>query len=386
MDLNTGLTQVLSDGTNTYIYGNERLAQVNTGTEYFLGDALGSVRQLTNSNGAVTYASAYDPYGVTTQTHGASQTAYGYTNEYTDSYIKLIYLRSRMYDPYLNQFIQPDTIVPNPYIPADWNKYTYVRDNPINYTDPTGHDPWWCEGRPDYEQCYKNYLRIPPSVAPLTEAQWTLAKQQAKSFGLPPELVAGTIAVEIEYDTDWYDYYLDVYLQQLRLILHYTDPCHFSTVWIHDSADVFLSGYEHYFGLLGGRGPGNGVANVHILTAKQAEQYYTENYPGAPLLKSADDIYYRMAILETDRGNIRYTAAILRQLADLRKGTKGNHTNDLDDIDMEVIYSAFRADLAACYGDLSGFQAATGSPEKCFGPQIREYLDQYRKRALWEKN
>ncbi|HLO29732.1 MAG TPA: hypothetical protein VK249_11385 [Anaerolineales bacterium] len=79
MDYNTGLTQALSDGTNTYIYGLDRIAQINSGTEYFLGDALGSVRQLTNSNGAITYARAYDPYGVTTETYGASQSAYGYT-------------------------------------------------------------------------------------------------------------------------------------------------------------------------------------------------------------------------------------------------------------------------------------------------------------------
>jgi RHS repeat-associated protein len=59
---------------------------------------------------------------------------YEFCIECSDSYIKLIYLRSRMYDPYLNQFIQPDTIVPDPYISADWNKYAYVRNNPVNYT------------------------------------------------------------------------------------------------------------------------------------------------------------------------------------------------------------------------------------------------------------
>ena len=102
MDLNTGLTQALSDGTNTYIYGNGRIAQVNTDTDYFLGDALGSVRQLTDTSGAVTYASAYDPYGVTTQAYGASQTGYGYTGEYASN--EMVYLRARMYSPTRGRF------------------------------------------------------------------------------------------------------------------------------------------------------------------------------------------------------------------------------------------------------------------------------------------
>jgi len=48
-----------------------------------------------------------------------------------------------MYDPYLNQFIQSDTIVPDLRIPADWNKYAYVRNNPINFTDPSGFSPYY---------------------------------------------------------------------------------------------------------------------------------------------------------------------------------------------------------------------------------------------------
>ena len=59
MDLNAGLTQALSDGTNHYIYSVDRIAQTQGGgTEYFLGDALGSVRQLTSNSGAVTYAAS----------------------------------------------------------------------------------------------------------------------------------------------------------------------------------------------------------------------------------------------------------------------------------------------------------------------------------------
>ena len=40
---------------------------------------------------------------------------------------------------YLNQFTQPDSIIPQPNNPQSWNRYEYAEDNPINNTDPTGH-------------------------------------------------------------------------------------------------------------------------------------------------------------------------------------------------------------------------------------------------------
>ena len=51
LDLNAGLMQVLADGTNAYLYGNGRIAQQSvTTTAYFLGDALGSVRQVAHGS------------------------------------------------------------------------------------------------------------------------------------------------------------------------------------------------------------------------------------------------------------------------------------------------------------------------------------------------
>ena len=38
--------------------------------------------------------------------------------------------RARLYSPYLNQFSQPDTIVPNPHNPQDWNRYSYAIEQP----------------------------------------------------------------------------------------------------------------------------------------------------------------------------------------------------------------------------------------------------------------
>ncbi len=91
--------QVLDDGTNSYLYGPSagsggRIAQTNTMTEYFLGDALGSVRQLSMTDGEISLAQSYDPYGNVTYTAGTSSTPYGFTGETTDAN-GLVYLRAR---------------------------------------------------------------------------------------------------------------------------------------------------------------------------------------------------------------------------------------------------------------------------------------------------
>jgi hypothetical protein len=51
----------------------------------------------------------------------------------------LYYYGARWYDPALGRFIQPDTIVPDPGNPADFDRYAYVRNNPPRYRDPSGH-------------------------------------------------------------------------------------------------------------------------------------------------------------------------------------------------------------------------------------------------------
>ncbi len=41
--------------------------------------------------------------------------------------------------PYINHFLQPDTLIPDPSNPQALNKYSYVYNNPILHNDPTGH-------------------------------------------------------------------------------------------------------------------------------------------------------------------------------------------------------------------------------------------------------
>jgi hypothetical protein len=43
--------------------------------------------------------------------------------------------------PYINRFLQPDTIIPELSNPQSWNRYSYANDNPIRFNDPDGHNP-----------------------------------------------------------------------------------------------------------------------------------------------------------------------------------------------------------------------------------------------------
>ena len=62
----------------------------------------------------------------------------------------LIYMNARYYMPEVGRFISPDTIVPEPANPQSYNRYSYVLNSPMNYTDPTGHaESSGCE----YEGC-----------------------------------------------------------------------------------------------------------------------------------------------------------------------------------------------------------------------------------------
>ena len=73
---------------------------------------------------------------------GEASTDYLYTSQRKEDYIKLYWYGSRWYDDALGRFIQPDSLVPDYFNPLDWDRYSYARNNPIRYNDPTGH---WVE-------------------------------------------------------------------------------------------------------------------------------------------------------------------------------------------------------------------------------------------------
>jgi len=141
LDLNAGLTQVLSDSENTYTYGIGRISQQNgAATEYFLGDALGSVRQMVDGAGQVTLVKSYEPYGSVVSSAGSGASAYGFTGEQQDV-SGLVYLRARYYAPWDGRFVSRDEWEGVSTRPVSYHRWVYGDGNPVNVTDPSGNIP-----------------------------------------------------------------------------------------------------------------------------------------------------------------------------------------------------------------------------------------------------
>ncbi len=51
-------------------------------------------------------------------------------------------MNGRFYDPRLHRFLQPDNNLQEPYNTQNYNRYGYVLNNPLKYTDPTGEFTW----------------------------------------------------------------------------------------------------------------------------------------------------------------------------------------------------------------------------------------------------
>ncbi len=139
-DMSEGTPLILSDGTNSYIYGPGGIPveQINNSSGevlYLHHDQQGSTRLLTGSTGKVEGAYTYTPYGAVQEHTGTATTPLDYDGQYTSSDTGLIYMRARVYDPATAQFLTVDPLVGQTHAP-----YNYAGDNPLNEADPSGQE------------------------------------------------------------------------------------------------------------------------------------------------------------------------------------------------------------------------------------------------------
>jgi RHS repeat-associated protein len=134
-------------GATTY-YPSAGAMRVNGTLYYVLRDRLGSASVVLNDTGGTVGDTRYDPFGETRETNGSLLTDRLFTDQREMTGLGLYHFGARFYSPELGRFIQPDTLVPDPGNPQSFNRFSYVNNNPINFTDPSGNRP--------FGECEKN--------------------------------------------------------------------------------------------------------------------------------------------------------------------------------------------------------------------------------------
>ncbi len=136
----------------------------NSGTKlgeaqrYFIKDHLGSIGLITDEIGAAEQTNFFDPWGRERKivTSGSIKqwlanndnyriaskpiTTRGFTGHEQLAEVGLIHMNGRIYDGTLGRFVQADPIIQDPLRVQSLNRYSYVWNNPLNATDPSGFE------------------------------------------------------------------------------------------------------------------------------------------------------------------------------------------------------------------------------------------------------
>ena len=190
-------------------------------TAYYHGDILGSVRKMTDIAGNVVKSYEYDAWGNVLEDTGIEDNTYGFTGRRDETKeTGLMYYRARYYDPMVGRFISRDPYSGGPddarvgyrntlysalhgeltlYYsfrqPHRFNRYAYVHNNPLGFTDPLGlYDVWasWEREGTGKTKGYSTMDAIKAVIDPKT--QWKLI-EKSKVIG-KKTLQAAEIAKE----------------------------------------------------------------------------------------------------------------------------------------------------------------------------------------------
>lgn len=120
---------------------------VQTKNIYYHKDHLGSIIAMTDDAGAVIERRSYDAWGKRRNLNGtamdnaffATEVRHGFTGHETLAEIGLVHMNGRLYDPAIGRFLSADPHIQLPGNMQSYNRYTYVNNNPLAATDPSGY-------------------------------------------------------------------------------------------------------------------------------------------------------------------------------------------------------------------------------------------------------
>jgi RHS repeat-associated protein len=140
-----------------YIKGADGLVAVYTFTtaggvngsftmRYVHLDHLGSIQTITNASAASIEVSSFDAWGTRRDpvtwapaTIQPSKIDKGFTGHEHLEEVSLIHMNGRVYDPIIGRFVSADPYIQYPNDLQSYNRYSYVLNNPLSLTDPTGY-------------------------------------------------------------------------------------------------------------------------------------------------------------------------------------------------------------------------------------------------------
>ncbi|KZN66402.1 RHS repeat-associated core domain-containing protein [Pseudoalteromonas luteoviolacea] len=195
--------------TRTYI-GDFAVISTESGKQPYLRylhkDRLDSARLLTDANGKVVTERNFDPFGKPRSSSGElkasakledleeAKTRRGFTDHEHLDELELIHMNGRVYDYNLGRFMSVDPVIQAPMNSQSINPYSYIMNNPLAGTDPTGYS-----GQAKGSNCDNlNSLSCRPgagNVIVTYDASWG-----KKSNGAKREVKSGT-AEEIDQIT-----------------------------------------------------------------------------------------------------------------------------------------------------------------------------------------
>ncbi len=130
-------------------YATTVASQSAAQVSYLTSDHLGSPRINTDANGAVTARHDYQPFGEEIAVIGGNMARTGYSSDAVrqkftgyerDDEIEEDFAEARYYNYKLGKFNSSDPLMASAVVndPQSWNRYSYVGNNPLNFTDSTG--------------------------------------------------------------------------------------------------------------------------------------------------------------------------------------------------------------------------------------------------------